>query len=225
MKSLPLLFVLAIAVGLTGCGVGGGGGGQDPTTGNEKAPVSPASYLQGVNHQYFPLVPGRYWVLEGQKEGVPVREEIQTLQQTRVIQDIECTGIYEETFEDGELVETNTEWFAQDLFGNVWKFGEAAYEIEDNVPELSDDSWVAGDGQGVEPWLAFAGFPQVGDVFIGRSPEGEEEYHTLSLSETVNVPAGNFNNCMMQQENPDDPEDSDIILLYGIEEAVMRNGL
>jgi len=39
-----------------------------------------------------------------------------------------------------------------------------------------------------------------------------DTYHVLSVTDEVSVPAGSYQGCLKLLENPDDPEDTDIIL-------------
>jgi hypothetical protein len=169
--------------------------------------------VSGVEHPYFPLTPGVLRIYEGDDEGLHRMEEVRTLEQTRVIVGINCTGVMQEVFISGELVEHTTEWYAQDHAGNVWKFGEESLEPDADSRQLvaTKDSWLAGVGE-AEPWMAFAAAPQVGDTYLGYEADGLDEFEVLSVTDTVTVPAGTFENCLKILENPADPEDTDIIL-------------
>ncbi len=171
----------------------------------------PDEFVQGVRHDYFPLIHGRTLVFEGTADGEHRRDVVRTLADTRRILGVDCTEVFQEVYLDGELAEATSEWYAQDAGGNLWRFGEESYEIEDGEYLLTTDSWVAGI-DGIEPWIMLGGSPAVGDQYAGFVPEGEDVYLVVSLSETADVPAGQFQNCLQAVENPDDPEDSDIIL-------------
>lgn len=231
MKYAPiLLFLFAAAAGCQGdfdpddVFVAAGATAETPASG---APVGQATgtilptpdlvvsetFLPVVQHAYFPLEPGTFRIYEGDKEGLPRRDEIRVLHGYRVILDVECTQAFQQVYLDGELVEVTTEWFAQDQQGNVWKFGEASFALEEGLFVLDDDSWLAGE-EGALPWLFLAADPQVGDVYVEIRPDGQDTVVVLSVSESESVPVGQFDNCLQVLENPDDPDDQDLII-YG----------
>lgn len=175
------------------------------------APDAPEEFVEGVRHAFLALIHGRTLVFEGTADGEHRRDVVRTLPDTRNVLGVDCTEVYQEVFLDGELAEVTSEWYAEDEDGNLWRFGEESYEVEEGELVLTADSWIAG-VDGAEQWVLFSANPVVGDQFSGFVPDGEEIYLITSISETAVVPAGVFENCMQAVENPDDPEDSDIIL-------------
>ena len=202
-RYLSLLMFLILP--LAGCGDVGGSGASRP------------SFVAEVDHLYFPLIRGTTRIYEGDDEGRILREVVQTLEETRDIEGVTCTAMYQEVFLDGELYEVTTEWYAQDSSGNVWKFGEESFEADEATEAhggafaRSEDSWLAGVND-AESWLAFPAQLRVGDRFFGYEADGQDEFVVLSLTATATVPAGTFENCLKLVENPDDPHDTDIIL-------------
>jgi hypothetical protein len=195
---------LSLTASLAVAACGGGGGGATDDSGEVR-------FVTGVRHSYFPLVEGSRWVLEGEEEGQDRRDEVRVLDGTRVVAGVACTAVLEEFFLDGRLAETTTEWFAEDLEGNVWKFGEESFGQDTDFPVRSDDSWIAGE-DGARPFVAFPRRLRVGDVFFGFAPGAPDEFRVLSLTDTLTLPAGRFDGCLRLWENPLDVEDADILL-------------
>ncbi|MDJ0976396.1 MAG: hypothetical protein QNJ98_18190 [Planctomycetota bacterium] len=206
MKTCLVLLLASLSLLLAACG--GGSGDAVPPEDGQNAPVV---FVEHVNHTYFPLEHGMRWVLEGTHEGLPRREEVRVLDDKRRIDNTDCVAVLEEVFDDGVLSEITTEWFAQDQDGNVWKFGEESFELDGGSFVRSDDSWFAGQ-DGFQRWRAFVASPNPGDTFFGFTPEGQDVLQVVSVTETVVVPGGTFAGSMQIVENPDDPEDTDIIL-------------
>jgi len=203
MHRLPLAVAVIACSLLPACG---GGGGATPP-----AVVDPSRFVANVDHSFFPVVPGRLWVYEGEDEGRPLIEEVRSLHDHRSILGVACTALEERTYVDGVLVDVSTEWFAQDDQGNVWKFGEESFESDGSELVPADDSWIARP-LGPRPWMAFPAHPREGEVFVGYRPGGSDTHRIASLAATAVVPAGTFENCIEIIENPDDPDDSDILL-------------
>lgn len=196
-----LLLSLCIALPLVGCS----------RTHAVRKPNT--SFSAGVDHPYFPLEPGSFSVYEGEENGLGRREEEYTYPETRLITDIPCTGVQQAVYMDGRLVEISVEWYSQDIFGNVWKMGEETSERIGGEFVRMPDSWMAGDSQ-VEPWIAFPAELIPGDQFTGYGVGTTDDFLVLSVSMNETTPAGTFDNCLVLQENPNDPNDSDIII-YG----------
>jgi hypothetical protein len=201
MKPAGALTV-SVCLALAACAGGGDGGGDGATDG---------LYASAVRHSYFPLTEGAHWVFEGEEEGLPRREDVRVLPGRRRIGNADCTALTQDVTVDGVLVETTTEWFAQDRAGNVWKLGEESSEFDEVGFVTTTDSWLAGEDGG-RPYLAFPAQLRVGDVFYGYRPDGSEEFRVLSLTDSVDLPAGTFAGCLRLWENPLDVEDADILL-------------
>jgi len=194
---------LAVWLFLVLSGVGCGG--------SERAATASNSFVTSISHPYFPLERGTLRTYEGDYKGRPWLELVRTLDETRVILGVQCTGVAEEVFVNDELLEVTTEWYAQDAEGNVWKFGEESSEAVDGRLVRRDDSWIAG-VHGAVQWKAFLADASVGDRFFGYSPAGQDTFEVVSTSATAAVPAGLFQDCLHILENPENAEDMDIIL-------------
>lgn len=178
------------------------------------SPGEPAamSFEDGVDHPLFPLEPGILRVYEGDAEGEHRRDDVRTLATKRLLEGVDCTPVLQEVYLDGVHSETTTEWYAQDAQGNVWKFGEHSAELDEGEWVVSDDSWLAG-VDGARPWLILAATPELGDRYVGNAADGQDELIVIGVNETVSVPAGEFLSCIRLHENPDDPKDTDVILV------------
>ena len=204
MRWMVLLIVLG-----TGCGQGSGEAGVPTLLSPEQ--TRQERFVPRVFNSYFPLEAGTLAVYEGEDAGEQRRDEVFVSPEPVVIAGIACTAVEQEVTRDGVLAERTTEWFAQDLDGVVWKFGEESYELEEEIWVRQDDSWQAGI-DGALASLLFVPRPSVGDVYFVFDPTGPDSYRVTSVSAVANVPAGLFQQCLEVHENPDDPEDADIIL-------------
>ena len=106
----------------------------------EPPDLDPAAFSDptSVDHKWFPLVPGTQWIFEGitiedEEEEIPHRVIFTVTDLTKVIGGVDAVVIWDEDFAEGELVETEIAFFAQDDEGNVWLLGEYPEEFEDGV--------------------------------------------------------------------------------------------
>jgi hypothetical protein len=99
-----------------------------------------------IDNAYLPLKPGTRYVYEGttvEDDGtvVPHRIVINVTDLTKVIGGVRSVVTWDLDYSDGELVEAEVAFFAQDKDGNVWRMGE--------YPEEYDEGKLVGSS----PWL------------------------------------------------------------------------
>lgn len=117
------------------------------------APVNP----------YFPLSSGSTSVLaaEGMDEegdAFTERSELQVLGAGPTILGVETTTQLDRAYEDDLLVEETYDYYATDILGNVWYFGEDVtnfvYDDDGNLLETNTDSaWLAGVDGALPGWI------------------------------------------------------------------------
>jgi hypothetical protein len=101
-----------------------------------------------IDNQWMPLKPGTRYVYEGvtvEDDGatVPHRVEIHVTDLTKVIGGIRSVVTWDLDYSDGELVEAELAFFAQDKDGNVWRMGEYPEEY-DAGKVVAAPTWIHG---------------------------------------------------------------------------------
>ena len=81
--------------------------------------INPAAFVNQIDNPFFPLEPGTTFSYRGTKEGVPTSDEFTVTHQTKKIAGVTCTVVTDLAFENGVLAERTTDYFAQDVQGNV----------------------------------------------------------------------------------------------------------
>jgi hypothetical protein len=118
-----------------------------------------------IDNQWLPLAPGLQFVWDGETvvEGTPVPHRIvlTITDMTKVIDGVASRVAYDEDYSDGELVEAEIFFLAQDDDGNVWRMGEYPEEYE-NGEFVDAPSWLAGKEDALAGYWMTAD-PQVGD--------------------------------------------------------------
>ena len=180
--------------------------------------IDPEDFVEGIDHPYFPLIPGTTYIYEGDTEDGVERIEVNVTDQTRMVLGVECMVVRDrvwldenedEVWSDNELIEDTFDWYAQDDDGNVWYFGEDSTELEDGVAVSTEGSWESGvDGAlpGVIMWAEDEmeiGVPYRQEYYEG---EAEDMAKILSLSESVTIDLDSFEDCLQIEEwSPLDP--------------------
>lgn len=101
-----------------------------------------------IDNPWLPLKPGTRYVYEGntvEDDGtvVPHRFEVHVTDLTKVIGGVRALVTYDLDYSDGELVEAELAFYAQDREGTVWYMGEYPEEYEDGKFLLAP-AWIHG---------------------------------------------------------------------------------
>ena len=188
---MPLSARLAMAVVtsslvLTGCG---SASEPSPPTGVDELVIptpslDPDDFVEEIDNQWLPLVPGSQWEYRGQDVTVTV----EVIDETRVVQGVSATVVETTTLRRGAPGST-ADWFAQDQDGNVWHLGE-------------EGSWEAG-VDGAQAGLAMPARPRVGDGYQQEYAEGvaEDRARVLSLDGSASVPYGDLTGLLETEDS------------------------
>ncbi len=164
--------------------------------------IDPANFVRAVTNPFFPLVPGTTFVYEGETEGVPTREVMTVTNETKLILGVTTTVVHVQSFEDGVLIEETFDWYAQDVDGNVWYFGEDTMELDEAGNVISTEgSWEAG-VNGAEPGIIMLADPKKGKRYQQENaPDiAEDMAQVRRLNASVCVPYGCFENVLVTKE-------------------------
>ncbi len=163
--------------------------------------IDPAAFVDVVDNEFFPLTPGTTLYYEGEAEGVASSNEVAVTRRKKVILGVACIEVHDRAFEEGELVEDTLDWFAQDVDGNVWYFGEDSKEIEDGEVVSTEGSWMAG-VNGALPGIIMEADPKVGDRYAQEDAPGvaEDLAKVVALDGSACVALGCFDGLLVTKE-------------------------
>jgi hypothetical protein len=100
-----------------------------------------------ISNKWLPLVPGTRLILEGQTTlGGPLAHLVVSTvtDLTKVINNVRTIVLLDEDISEGQLVERELAFFAQDNAGNVWNLGEYPEEFEKRKFIGAPNTWIAG---------------------------------------------------------------------------------
>jgi len=157
------------------------------------------------SNRYFILEPGFQLVLEG-KRGIHTDQSILTvLNETKTIDGVETRILENKETRDGALTEVSMNYFAIcNKTNSVFYFGEDVDEYENGVIVGHAGSWQAGKNGG-KAGLEMPGIILLGARFYMEVVPGvaEDKTEIVSMTETVQTPAGTFENCLKTKESSD----------------------
>ncbi len=171
-----------------------GGGIYDPE-------IDPDNFTTVIDNEYLPFPVGAHWVYESETDEGLETIDITVLPETRVICGVECVSVRDVVSLDGEPVEDTIDWYAQDMDGNVWYFGEISFNFEDGFVANIDGSWLAGE-DGAKPGIVMLGNPTVGTTYRQEwlLGEAEDAATVLSTNATVEIDFDTFTNCVQTED-------------------------
>lgn len=186
---------LLTLVPLVACGPPVGGGGtperpapatvapRDPVTvpGCDRDRVPPLertafSDSTRIDNKWLPMIPGTRFVLAGEADrGSGSRPHKVTFTVTdlqKEIDGIPTVVVWDVDTNQGDVVESELAFFAQDVDGNVWLFGEYPEEYEDGKLVGAPSTWLAGTkGADAGVILTADARPGTGEFLQGNAPD------------------------------------------------------
>src|SRR5262249_4388424 len=164
-------------------------------------PNDPSQVVSTITNPYLNFARGRTFTYAGTAPDGHETNTVEITNKTKTILGVATTAVHDQVFLEGSLIEDTIDWFAQDQAGNVWYFGEDSKELDHGVVTSTEGSWQAG-VNGAVPGIAMLANPQVNAKYSQEFQAGvaEDMAKVLSLTKTVTVPYGTFNNCLETQE-------------------------
>lgn len=164
--------------------------------------VDPNNFVSYVDNPYFPLVPGTTYTYRGETEGVPTRDVMTVTADTKVILGVTTIVVHDQAYQDGVLAEDTFDWYAQDVDGNVWYFGEDTKELDENGNVISTEgSWEAG-VNGAEPGIIMEANPKKGDKYQQEfaADVAEDMAQVIGFEDSFCVRYGCFEDVLVTKE-------------------------
>jgi hypothetical protein len=180
-----------------------------PTGGNGFDPANFGPDSAVVDNTYFPLVPGTQFVYEGSSigdEGERIEHMVvfTVTGLTKEIAGVRAVVGWDRDFEEGDLVEKELIFFAQDLDGNVWHLGQYA-ELYDGEQFDGAAPWLVGYLEGAKAGIAMPAEHEEGDPKYSQGyappPFFWDDYgRVFKTGERTCVPAGCYEGVLVTEE-------------------------
>lgn len=206
--ALALSFLIAL---MTACGAAPpqvGRSGIDGLAIPTSSP-DPADFVSAVDNRWLPLKTGSTWtyqVTTSERTGGPVRAEVSVGSHRVQIAGVATTEVRTRVLDrTGRVARSTTGWYAQDLSGNVWLFGQ---DVEDG--SATPTRWRAG-VDAAEAGLAMAATPRVGDGYLLGRAVGvpAERARVISIRDLRDTPYAEFEDLVAIKRTTGDLAGSD----------------
>jgi hypothetical protein len=170
-------------------------------------PLPPAlpparDFAREVDNPWFPLQPGTVLTYRGESDGIPSTDRFRVTHRHKRILGIEATVVDDRVFTRGRLSERTSDYYAQDVAGNVWYLGEDTATLRPNGNIESRSGTFRAGVRGARAGIFMPADPTVGaggfqEYFPGHA---EDRFVVLSLHTRVRTPAASSRKAMTTQE-------------------------
>ncbi|MBI4407743.1 MAG: hypothetical protein HY565_04575 [Candidatus Kerfeldbacteria bacterium] len=159
--------------------------------------INPSDFTTTIDNSYFSLPVGKTLTYEADTADGHERIAVVATAETKEIIGVTTLVYWDRVWLDDVLIEDTHDYLAQDNLGNVWYFGEDVDNYEEGLLVDHDGSWMAGE-DGAQPGIWMKANPQVGETYRQEYYQGEAEdmADVISLTETVTIPYGSYDNCL-----------------------------
>ena len=165
--------------------------------------INPANFSSNVTNPWLPLTPGTVLSYEGNLNGSPATLSVTITNKTRKIAGVNCLVVEELVSQVGTPVDRTIAYYAQDLLGNVWYFGEDVQELDKKGNVTKNEGWKTGI-DGAIPSLVMEATPIQGHTLVHNYTNDHSE--VVSLAKSVKTPSGTYPAALETKEwTPDEP--------------------
>lgn len=174
-----------------------------------------------IDNTYMPMKPGTRYTYEGstvEDDGtvVPHKVVINVTDLTKVIGGIRSLVTWDLDYSDGELVEAELAFFAQDNDGNVWRMGEYPEEYDEGK-FLDAPTWIHGLEE-ARAGIMMQGKPQLGTPSYaqgwGPAVDWTDRGQVDQMGVEATVPAGQYKDVLVIAETSASEPDAQQLKYY-----------
>ncbi len=160
-----------------------------------------------IDNEWLPLQPGKRWVYEGTAvedgESLSRRTEFTVTDLTKEIAGVRTVVAWIVDYNDGEVVEKEIAFYAQDNDGTVWYLGEHPEEYEDGE-FVAAPTWIA-DLEDARAGIKMMAEPQLGmpNIYQGWGPavEWSDYARVEQMGQETCVPVDCYKDVLVNAES------------------------
>lgn len=184
-----------------------------------------------IDNEWMPMKPGTRWVYEGttvEDDGtvVPHRIVIHITDLTKTIGGIRTLVSWDLDYSDGELVEAELAFFAQDNDGNVWRMGEYPEEYDEGKL-VAAPTWIHGLAD-ARAGIMMQATPKAGTPSYsqgwGPAVNWTDRARVDQVGQSMVVPAGSYDDVLVIMETSKSEPDAEQLKYYARGVGIVRVG-
>jgi hypothetical protein len=167
-----------------------------------------------IDNEWFPLTPGTRFVYEGAAvengKRVPHRVVFTVTDLTKMINGVRAVVIADKDYSDGQLIESELTFFAQDRERNVWHLGQYR-ETYDEMEFVGGRVWLDGYLEGAKAGIMMPAEPRLGTPSYseGYAPapfNWTDRGRVYQVGQKTRVPVGSYDDVLVIEEfNQEEP--------------------
>jgi hypothetical protein len=203
------LLVVALTFAVLGAAAGVARGQSSQASERKFEDFDPKTFARStqIDNEWLPLKPGTRFVYEGttiEDDGtaVPHRLVVNVTDLVKLIGGVTSVVSWDLDYSDGELVEAELAFFAQDDAGNVWRMGEHPEEYEEGK-FVAAPTWIHGI-EGARAGIEMRAKPQPGTPSysqgwapaVGFTDRGKVD----QVGQQAKVPSGDYQDVLVIAE-------------------------
>jgi hypothetical protein len=192
MKTYYFVFILAALTFLSSCEKE-----ERQIDLNYNPVIDPQNFVDNVDNNYFPLVPGTIFNYKSQTVDGLETIVVTVLSEKKTVAGVACTIVHDIVSLDGQLIEDTYDWYAQDQDANVWYMGEDVSNFENGVLVDKEGSFEAGIN-GAKPGIIMLASPVLEMPYRQEYAFNKAEDWGKVIAKGVRVTTtyGTFDNCI-----------------------------
>jgi hypothetical protein len=201
-------------------------GGQERVSWTDSFETDKCQFSSTGENKYFILKPDYRLLYEGIEGRDTTRLVITVLNEIQLIGKVETRVVEEKESVNGRVVEVSRNFFAVCTQTNsIFYFGEDVDIYKNDKIASHGGAWRAGEG-GAKAGVMMPGIILLGSRFYQEvAPEvAMDRAEIISMNETIQTPAGKFQNCLKTEETtPLEPKNKEY-KLYSPGVGLVRDG-
>lgn len=147
----------------------------------------PGDFVRTVDNPWYPLLPGSTYRYRGHDEGTAVSDVLHVTHRVKRIQGVRTTVVRDRVLTHGRVTEDTTDFYAQDVHGTVWYFGENTKTLDRHGHVLSrEGTWRSG-RRGARAGIFMPRHPKVGRAYQQEHYAGHAEDHFRIVNRRAHV--------------------------------------